>query len=332
MNSGVVVRELDPTEYELWDELVETSPYGTIFHTIDWLTICRDSFNLDLNIYGCFHNEELVGGCSLFAHKFKRIFNVASSTCNMTPYGGILVKRSTRKRLRNQEELQNNVLKNVLKHIKEQGFDRVSITNSTDFIDIRQFSPESWIKEINYAYYFDLSEDIEAKMPKNMKTIIRKAGQNEIKIKKESNPQCFYDLFKETYERQQLAPPAQIEFFEKILDFLHENHKGEMWIAEMPTGEVAAAEIVIWDDKRAHRWSSASNADLKSHNSTSLLLYDIFQDLKSRNFKQINLMAANTPKITKFITAFNPKLVPYYTVTSYSTKFDICRQIINLIR
>lgn len=37
-------------------------------------------------------------------------------------------------------------------------------------------------------------------------------------------------------------------------------------------------------------------------------------DLKSRDFKEINLMAANTPHLTKFISSFNPVLVPYYKV------------------
>lgn len=332
MNSDVVVRELDLTEYELWDALVETSPYGTIFHTSNWLTICKDSFNLDLNIYGCFDNDELVGGCSLFIHKLKGIFTIASSTCNMTPYGGILVKRSASKKVREQEAFQNNVLKNILEHIEDQGFDRVSISNSPDFIDTRQFFSDNWIKDVNYAYYFDLSEEIEAKMPKDMKRMIRKATQNDIKIKKQSNPQCFYDLFKKTYERQQIVPPAQMKFFEKILNFLNNSHKGEMWIAEMPTGEVAAAEIIIWDDKRAYRWAATSNTELRIYNSTSLLLYNIFQDLKSRDFKEINLMGANTPNITQFVAGFNPKLVPYYTESTYSMKFDICRQIINLIR
>lgn len=169
-------------------------------------------------------------------------------------------------------------------------------------------------------------------MPKNMKTITRKANENGIQIKKKVDIQRFYELINQTYERQQLIPPAQLDFFEKIMDFLHKSHQGEMWIAEMPTGEVAAADIIIWDNKRAHRWAATTDPDLKSHNATSLLLHNIFQDLKSRDFKEINLMSGNTPKLTKFITGFNPELVPYYIVTSNSTKFDVCRQIVNHIR
>lgn len=130
MTPEMMVREINPAEYELWNELVDVSPYGTIFQKSDWLTICKDSFNFDLNMYGCFHNEELVGGCSLFSNRVRRLFRVASSYCNMTPYGSILVKRSASKKVRNQEEFQKNILKKILKHIEEQGYDSVSISNS----------------------------------------------------------------------------------------------------------------------------------------------------------------------------------------------------------
>jgi len=36
--------------------------------------------------------------------------------------------------------------------------------------------------------------------------------------------------------------------------------------------------------------------------------------LKNRGFKEINLMAANTPHLAKFISSFNPELVAYYSV------------------
>ncbi|WP_440952855.1 GNAT family N-acetyltransferase [Methanococcoides sp. FTZ1] len=332
MSSEMMVRELETSEHELWDELVDISPYGTIFQKSDWLTICRDSFNFDLKMYGCFHNEELVGGCSLFSKRARRIFKVASSYCNMTPYGSILIKRSASRKVRNQEEFQNNVLRKILDHIEEQGFDQVSISNSSDFIDTRQFSPDRWTRDISYAYYFDLREDIDARMPKGLRTIIRRANENGILVKKEENIRRFYDLIRQTYEKQQLIPPADLDFFERIMEFLHRTRQGEMWIAEMPTGEVAAAEIIIWDNKRAHRWAATSDPELKVHNATSLLLYNIFRDLKSRDFKEINLMSGNTPKLTTFITGFNPELVPYYMVTSYSKKFDACRQIVNKIR
>ena len=63
---GIEVRELVPSEYKEWDLIVEKAKSGTLFHTSEWLEICRDALSIDLKIYGCFRNGELVGGCPLF--------------------------------------------------------------------------------------------------------------------------------------------------------------------------------------------------------------------------------------------------------------------------
>jgi len=53
----------------------------------------------------------------------------------------------------------------------------------------------------------------------------------------------------------------------------------------------------------------------KDTGGTSLLLYEIFESLKKRGHSKINLMAANTPQLTKFISSFNPDLVNYYNIS-----------------
>ena len=103
-------------------------------------------------------------------------------------------------------------------------------------------------------------------------------------------------------------------------------------IAETPSGEVASAEIVIWDNKRAYRWSAASHTYFKDTGETSLLLYEIFQDLKKKGFKEINLMAANTQQLAKFIASFNPKLISYYGVEKSSTKYKIITDAYRVLR
>ena len=311
--SDIEVRELESSEYKLWDDLVEQSPHGTIFHTSDWLTLCKDANN-ELKIYGCFKNEELVGGCSLLIHKFKRIINIASSTCKMTPYGGFALKQFPNNKVREQESLHNAIIEALQIYIKIKKFDYISLSNSPDFKDIRPFAYNKWTPNVKYTYYFDLTNDIWGSLSKDVRWTIKKAEKNEVVIRKDGNPKVYNELFKMTFEKQNLIPPVSLGFFENMLNMLTSNNSGEMWVAEMPSGEPIAAEIVTWDNKRAYRWSAASNDKFKDIGPTSFLLYTIFQNLKSRDFKEINLMAANTPHLTKFISSFNPKLVPYYVL------------------
>lgn len=91
----------------------------------------------------------------------------------------------------------------------------------------------------------------------------------------------------------------------------------------MTSNEPIAAEIITKDNKRTCRWSDASNVKLKETGATTLLLFEIFQDIQKRGFQEINLMAGNTPNLTKFISSFNPRLVPYYGVEKFKFKLNI---------
>jgi len=68
----IEVRELMPSEFGEWDQLVEKTQPGTPFHTSDWLEIYRDVLLRDIRIYGCFRNDDLVGGCPLFVKNYQR--------------------------------------------------------------------------------------------------------------------------------------------------------------------------------------------------------------------------------------------------------------------
>jgi len=329
--SNIYVRELKKNEYEMWDALVENSHHGTIFHSSDWITTCSELLNKKLKIFGCFENEDLVGGCSLYVYKSK-FFKTASSTIGMTPYGGFVLAQSSSTKVREQEQTYSNIIKSLCNAFDNKHFDHIQITNSPDFIDVRPFIWNGWGDRIMYAYYLNLDTDIEKNISKNVRRSIRKAIKNNITIKKLNSPSIYYELFSMTFKRQNLNPPVTKEFLVKIIDLLKTKNAGEMWIAETPSGDVASAEIVIWDNKRAYRWSAASHTDFKDTGATSLLLYEIFQDLKKKGFKEINLMAANTPQLTKFISSFNPKLVPYFAVEDSSVKYKVVKNVYDVMR
>ena len=328
--SDIIVKELKKDEHKTWDELVKSSPHGTIFHNSSWLTIHSELLNKKLKIYGCFENEELVGGCSLYIYK-SRFFKMASSTIEMTPYGGLVLAQSPSTKVREQEQTYSNIIKSLCNLFDNEYVDHIQITNSPDFVDVRPFIWNGWNAGISYAYYLNLDTDIEKNISKNVRRSIRKAIKNNTMIKRLNEPSIFYNLFSMTFERQNLKPPVTENFFKKIINLLDAKQLGEMWIAETRSGEVASAEIIVWDNKRAYRWTAASHTAFKDTGATSLLLYEIFLDLKNRGFKEINLMAANTPHLTKFISSFNPELVPYYEIEKSSTKYKIATNVYKVV-
>jgi hypothetical protein len=330
---NLAVRDLDSSDYKLWDDLVEASLHGTIFHTTDWLSLFNSPMcSYHQHLYGCFKDDELIGGCSFLSNESK-LLNIASTAYNMTPYGGFVLKDVyDNTKIHERESFQKSVIESILNYIESKKLDGVFIANTPEFADVRPFTQENWIANVKYTYYFDLSNNIENTVSKTVKRNVQKALKNGVQIRKESSPQIFYDLLKDTFEKHGLKPPVTFQFLEQTLNMLHATGKGNMWIAQMPSGEVASAEIIVWDSKRAYSWAAASNSYFKSSGSSTLLFYNILQDLKSSNFKEINLMTANLPHLASFSAYFNPKLVPYYSLSKTNKKYNIFKMINSLFR
>lgn len=314
-SSQLEARELGLNEYAKWDELVNQSSFGTIFQSSFWLTACSRALGKTLKIYGCFDKGRLIAGCSLFVLGSKAIKR-AEATLRMTPYGGIVIEPMHTGSVRRQEDTNLAITKCLTRAIVEQGFHYVRMVNPPGFVDVRPFLWTGWDVKLFYTYYFDLERSVEDSVSKDVRWAARKAIKNNIAASRlEKLDVSKYDqLFSMTFARKALTQPAPSGFLQEMFKTLASEGAGEMWVAETPTGDLASAEVIIWDHRRAYRWSAASHTDHKETGATSLLLCEIFRNLHERKFKQVDLMAANTPDLARFISSFNPRLVPFYQV------------------
>jgi len=119
----IEVRELEPSEYEEWDLIVKKVSSGTVFHTSEWLKIYREVLSRDVRIYGCFINDELVGGCPLFVSILKGILKVASSTSIMTDYCGPGVKEDSNLKASQKIQKTHEILNALREFLYVQGVD-----------------------------------------------------------------------------------------------------------------------------------------------------------------------------------------------------------------
>lgn len=321
-------RILYEDEYSEWEDLVNGSPQSTVFHKGVWISTCAKLLNKRVLILGNFHNDVLMGGCHIYVNRSIAL-KTASTNLSLIPYGGFLLQHSESTKVREKERKLYSVCSSISQNIRSMKFDNIKIINSPAIQDVRPLIWNGWSPNIYYTYMLPLTVDIEKEISKDIRWAIRKAEREGIRIKKAYDPDLYWNLNIDTYEKQDMAPPFSQGYLKGMMDMIMENGLGEMWIAETETGEVASAEFLIWDEQRAHRWSAVSSSKFKEKGATSLLLFEIFRDLKQRGFEKINLMAGNTPNLTMFISSFNPSLVPYFGVTSSSMKYKLLIQFQN---
>ncbi len=333
--SGLIVRELTEKEYVQWDELVKASSSGTIFHSSIWAGIQRDFFGRPLKILGCFEKEELVAGCTLFYHS-RGPFTVIYSSCNLNPYGGIVVKDHLDSAFRKRGMFQDRVIRAIETSLMNERFVKIEVCNSPELIDMRPFIWNGWEVELKYTYRLRLNEPgningFSSVIPvekycgfsRNAIRSIKKAKKNGITIHKGISADQFNDIFSEMLENKGIHCPVGVEYFETMFEYIQSSGSGDTWYAQTPDGNIISADVIILDNKRAYRWLAASKKEYNDTGGTSYLIRSICEDLRGRGISGIDLMTANIQQISSFTLNFNPELIPYYQVCRFSPLFHI---------
>lgn len=312
MNSETYqIRTLERTEYGQWDDLINLSPYGTVFSLSGWLSATSMSLDTPFEIVGCYNDEKLIGGCPIFHKKKFCILTYLTNVQGMMPYSGLVLEDYPQNNVRKFERHYNNILSSIAKHFERLPFFILSIINPPKLQDIRPFTWRGWKTDVKYAYFLDLHN---MSYSRDVKRNINTAIKNEVLVGRSSDIESYYSLFRNTFKRQGLLPPVSEKYLKYLFQYIIDSDLGEMWVAKTPDEQWIAAEIFLHDNNSLHRWTAATDTELRKGGGYHLLLDSVFRYYHEKGYSTVNLMAGNTPQLTEFITGFNPYLVPYYAL------------------
>lgn len=318
MKNGMKVKILEKKEFDKWDNFVESSWEGTIFSKSFWAEhICNHTKN-KFFIYGVFNkNNEIISGLPIYYRK-KGVFKIAIYP-PVTPFMGIVYNKKKTKKFSKIESYEKNVVE-LLSRKLETDFSYTSLSLNPSIIDIRPFKFENWETEVVYTYYIDLS-DIDSlwnNMDKACKYDIKKAEENKLIFSKEGDIKSFYNLYLETYSRQNMNVPVTEEFITSMYNHLKDKESIQLYFVKKDS-KIIASSIVILDSTMAYYLLAASDPDNRQYKAPSFLLWNILKDVSSK-YKEIDLVGANTQSIIRFKRGFATKLVPYFVVSKFSSK------------
>jgi hypothetical protein len=303
---------LTEPDYSLWDDLVQQSHQGTIFHSSAWITTISQLKKVDFRIIGVFRNSELIGGCTFYIKNLFPGYKIGFTNDEVTPYGGCVISNPPSVHIRHSEIHEHEILSLILKKIQDLNLARITLINGPGLTDIRSFTSQGWRERVYYTYIISLDENLFSNMSYGARRSIRKAQKLGITIKKEFNPDFFWDLAVATFAKQEMNVPFKKDLVFSFVEMLIQNKLADMWIASTPSGEAISAMIYIYDAHMAHGWLGVNNPLFKDTGVVSFILFETLQDLQNRGFHRFNVMAANTPRFAQFYSSFDPQLVPYF--------------------
>jgi len=326
-------RLLTPDEYSSWDELVERTSCGTIFHSSKWLELCSRHFNVRPRVYGCWDGQRLIGGCSLFLRSLapRNLLVIASGTCPLTAYGGFVVATDEGLDTKKAETNHHAVVAQLLLSIGGDHLDKrpIVIPNAPGFNDVRPLTWAGWDSAVRYTYRIALQKDADLTMGKDIRKKVRLCEREGVQVVRLHDAELHHRLVALVFARQGLPPPATTRFFRDALDTVVGAGIGGQWVARTPSGNYIASHIRLWDGKRAYNWSAGSDRTHADGAANAYTYYSVLNDLRSLGFREMDAAQANTPRFSQFFAGFRPTLVPCFVVSRHSQALAMARALYN---
>jgi hypothetical protein len=314
------IQPLDESEFSLWDNFVEESPGGTLFHQTCWVKASGRKFI----IYGYFKGGELYAGLPLTYRK--RFGFKAASHPALTPYLGVVFKKQETRYV-NRLSQEKEMSRELARRLKED-FHFVSFNYSPGLTDLQPFLWEGFSAGINYTYIINLEnslEDIWKSMDDRTKNDIRKAEKDGIGVNTSDDFAQTFSLVEKTFTRQDMKVSFKSAAF-SYNDSLKTKNLCKSFLAKDKNGNIIAMVYIVWDNKRSYYLLGGYDPGKSHHGASAIAIWEAIKFTKAElGLKEFDFEGSMVPQIEQFFRKFGGRQVPYFTVSWVKPCLNISR-------
>lgn len=303
------VRTLTEDEWSLWDDFVDESPRGTIFHKSYFL---KESGGRVI-IYGCFIGGELYAGIPI-TYKLKFGVKIASRL-GQTLYGGILFKQrycKYAKKLTAEKEVSRQIAQRL-----KADFHIIMFGYSPGPVDLQPFIWEGFSTSIQYTYIIELRstiDDIWKGMLESTQRSIRKAKKDGIKIIQSDDFNQMFKLTQKTYKRQRKQFSSRYMAFSRN-EVLTQRKQCKSFLAENNTGEFIAGVYIAWDNKRSYYLLGGYDFEKSHYGASALAMWEAIKFTKDQlGLQEFDFAGSMIPQIERFFRGFGGQLTTRHSI------------------
>lgn len=319
---------------QIWDQFVDESPYGTLFHKWDFLKIVERHSGYRLNAYGVYKGERLLGIFPLFykkAHGVKMLFSPPPRTGIY--YLGFILSKDYDNSKQSKKESELGLFSDEMESaIEDLSPDYTLVNTVPNFIDTRFFKWNDYFVEPNYTYVMDLgrsAEEMIGGFNRYLRRAIKSAESSGTRIGLGEDLSTFCDMQSRRYEEQGMIDPLiSKEYFSDLVKAYPDNIK--VYYLYEKGGEVISALATQEYKDRFQAWMGLTKT---VDNANELIIWNLMQLAKERNFKKFEIIGANVKNQCPFKSKFNPSLEMNYIIHKKNFRGSIAEwTYVNLIK
>ncbi|WP_424359186.1 GNAT family N-acetyltransferase [Methanocella sp. MCL-LM] len=294
----------------VWDDFIDASPQGQLFHKWDALKIIEKHTGYKLYNYAVYKGNAIIGVFPVFYRNIngiKAIFSPPPNTCvpymgfaMCTEYMGLKQKR--------KEHYLSSVVDEVNAEINKLGPNFISANIIPGFIDVRPFKWNHYAGDLNFTFVIDLErslEDILASFDSTCKKNIKKMEKLGLPIEPTTDAETFFDIMNRRYNEQGIKMPMiSARYLHDIREAFPDNIKLYFLYNE---GRVSGLNGNIEFKDKVTLWLGNANMHM-DFAANDYLVWQFIKSAKERGFRQLEIQGAGEKRLSEFKSKFSPNL------------------------
>jgi len=325
-----------------WDELVERSPHGSIFHTWEWLKIVEKHTSSKLYPIVGFKGSTPIGVYPIFLQK-RGIFRLAFSPPSralLLYMGPAFVRYNSLKQSRRETtflEFQNAVDKFIRDELR-CGY--VRVRTSPELIDCRPLKWSGYDVEPLYTYVIDLAKGVDGvlrNLNRKLRAGIEKTRKEGVKVE-QGDKEDLEHLRILLYERfvKQGRKPKRSYYKSYLRDIYRRFYPDNLRIfVARYKGETVGGLVVLCFKDWSALWIGIPKIELKGIYPNDLAQWEAIKWACENGFKRYEEMDAGHLKFRHFKSKYNPCVAPWFSAEKCLGMYrfaKVIRGVLNVIK
>ncbi len=297
----ITTRILRDEEYPRWNQLVSSSPQGSIYSTPEYLTILCNATGGTFDVVGVFRGEELCAGIGLYRQASR--FGTVISNRLLLYYNSIILPKSSTQYPSRETARTLEVLTALEEYLSRLHVARLRVHSRWPGMDARVFAERGWQVQPTYTYVVPLTDldQLWERMDKNSRRLITRCETRDVRLTIDDDFDSFYRLHYQTHVRKGAPLYLPENRYREYFASLRSLGWCQLYHLRNADGQSLATQLVLTGNHSvSHTVCAGANPDSLDWGTTYYLRWRTFQELADAGYEANDLTDAALNPVTKF--------------------------------
>jgi len=309
MSAKLTTRLLSEAEYSSWNQLVSSSPEGSIYSRPEYLDVLCAEAAGRFAILVAERAGEILGGIGLFERKNR--WGTYAMGRLLLYYHGIVLKPPVSKYPSERTARQLECLSALEEAVGSRGYGRLQLKSRSSLADVRVFSDRGWNVTPSYSYVVPLDDMSSAwgRVEQNLRRLVNRSEREGVLFDDEDDFAGFYRLHQQTHLRKGADLYLPEAGFRRYFERLREQNLCRLFHARTPEGRVMASQLVLLGSHPVcHTVSAGTDSEYMKSGVSAFLRWKSFERLSEMGYKGNDMTDAALNPVTHFKSQFGGDL------------------------